>query len=105
MKYNYYFTIKQEDDWFSAYIPAFNATVVDDNINDLYSWVEWAIETAVEVYKKEWKSLPIEDWDINVNWKVLLRIPKSLHKKLYYCAKNDWVSMNQYIASKLANLA
>jgi len=55
MKNNYYFSIKKEEDWFVAFVPAFNITVVDDNLIDLYNWVNEAIELAIETLKKEWK--------------------------------------------------
>ena len=102
MKNNYYFSIKKEEDWFSAFVPAFNITVVDDNLNDLAIWVEESIEVAIDTFKIEWKKIPEEDWDFNASWKLSLRLPRSLHKKLHYTAKNQWISVNQLIVSKVA---
>jgi len=102
MKNNYYFTIKKEEDWFSAFIPAFNITIVDDNLKDLYNGIEEAIDFAIETYKEEWKKIPLEDWNFTPSWKLSLRLPKSLHKQLYYLAKNQWVSINQLILSKVS---
>lgn len=103
MKNNYYFSIKREEDWFLAFVPAFNITVVDDNLDDLMKWIDEAVEFAIATYKEKWKGLPEEDWDFSPSWKLTLRIPKSLHKKLYYTAKNQWVSMNQLIVSKVSS--
>ncbi len=102
MKNNYYFTIKKEEDWYSAFIPAFNITIVDDNLNDLALWVDDAIETAIIVLKEKWKNIPEADADFTPSWKLSLRLPKPLHKKLHYLAKDQWVSVNQLIVSKVA---
>ena len=103
MKNNYYFSIKKEKDWFSAFVPTFNITVVDDNLNDLSVWVDDAIELAIDVLKKQWKKIPKADWDFCPSWKLSLRLPRSLHKKLYYTAKLEWVSVNQLIVYKVAS--
>ena len=102
MKNNYYFSIKKEEDGYSAFVPAFNIIIVDDNLNDLSIWVEEAIEVAILTFKEEWKKIPIEDWNFTASWKLSLRLPKNLHKQLYYLAKNQWVSINQLILSKVA---
>jgi len=102
MKNNYYFSIKKEEDWFSAFVPAFNITIVDDNLEDLSNWVDEAIEVAILTLQEEWRKIPNEDWDFVASWKMSLRLPRSLHKKLYYTAKIEWVSINQLILSKVA---
>lgn len=102
MKNNYYFSIRKEEDWFVAYIPAFNIIVVDDNLNDLAKWVEESIDVAIMTYTEEWKKIPMEDWDFNASWKLSLRLPRSLHRQLYYKAKTEGVSINQLIVSKVA---
>ncbi len=103
MKNNYYFSIKKEENWFSAYVPAFNITMVDDNLNDISIWVDEAIELAIDVLKKQWKKIPEADWDFCASWKLSLRLPRSLHKKLHYTAKNQGISVNQLIVSKITS--
>ena len=102
MKNNYYFSIKKEEDWFSAFVPTLNITIVDDNLEDLSNWVDEAIEVAILTLQEEWKKIPNEDWDFIASWKMSIRLPRSLHKKLYYNAKIEWVSINQLILSKVA---
>jgi antitoxin HicB len=102
MKYNYFFTVKWEIDGYCAYIPAFNATVVDDNLDDLIEGVEFSIETGIDICKEEGRPIPVEDGDIQTSGKVALRLPRSLHKKMLVQSKYEGVSMNQYIVSKLA---
>jgi predicted HicB family RNase H-like nuclease len=85
-----------------AFVPAFNITVVDDNLEDLSKWVDEAIEVAIEVLKEQWQKIPGEDSSFIASWKLSLRLPRSLHKKLYYSAKIEWVSINQLILSKVA---
>jgi len=103
MKNNYYFSIKKEEDWYSAFVPAFNITIVDDNLNDLAIWVDEAINVAISVFKEKWKKVPENEGDFTPSWKLSLRLPRSLHKKLHYSAKDQWISVNQLIVSKVAN--
>lgn len=102
MKYNYHFTIKWDTDGYVAYVPAFNATIVDDNLDDLIEGIEFSIETGIEICKEEGRPVPPEDGKIQTSGKVALRLPKSLHKKMLVESKHEGVSMNQYIVSKLA---
>lgn len=52
------------------------------------------------------ESMLEESWEIpepkEFNGKVLFRMPESLHRRLYYEAKAEGVSLNQYGVSKLA---
>jgi antitoxin HicB len=49
--------------------------------------------------KKDKKTSPEE---MEYNGKILVRLPKSLHKELIKKAKEEGVSLNQYIIYKLA---
>ncbi|MDQ7023251.1 MAG: toxin-antitoxin system HicB family antitoxin [Candidatus Gracilibacteria bacterium] len=101
MKNNYYFSIKKEEDGFSAFVPAFNITVVDESLEDLSIGIEEAIELAISVYNEEGKNIPLEDGNFTPSGKLSLRLPKNLHRQLHYIAKNQGVSVNQLILSKV----
>lgn len=103
MKYNYFYIIQQEEDGYSAYIPAFKATVVDDELKSLEQGIKDTIEMAISVYQEEGREIPPEDGKIKTSGKIALRVPKSLHRKIIFQAKSEGVSMNQYIMSKLAS--
>ena len=103
MKHNYYYTIQQEEDGYSAYIPAFKATVVDEDLKSIEEAIENTIEMCIDLYKKEGRKIPPEDGKLKTSGKIALRIPKSLHRKIIFQAKNEGVSMNQYIVSKLSS--
>ncbi|PCI24500.1 hypothetical protein COB57_04860 [Candidatus Peregrinibacteria bacterium] len=102
MKYNYIFTVNCDTDGYIAYVPAFDITVVDDNIGDLITAIETAIETCIRVYKEEGVSIPDEDKEFVLSGKIALRVPRSLHKKIIMRARCEGVSMNQYIVSRLS---
>jgi len=78
MKNNYSFSIKKEEGWYSAFVPVFNITVVDDNITDLYIWVEEAVEIAIWIFKEEWIKISEENWDFWPSCKNKSKIKKGL---------------------------
>ena len=57
-------------------------------------WIESALEDGVEVPE------PVNDDDFS--GKFVLRVPKSLHRRLVTYAKREGVSLNQYALSLLA---
>ncbi len=61
------------------------------------SWIESALSRGQKIPE------PIEDNDFS--GKLVLRIPKGLHKKAAYAAQREGVSLNQYIVSALAAYA
>ena len=104
MKYNYFFTLEWDIDGYVAYIPAFQATIVDDDIDSILLAIDDAIDTCIQICKKEGRPIPPEDGNIQASGKIALRVPKSLHKKILIQAKHEGVSMNQFILSKLAGV-
>ena len=59
-------------------------------------WLSAAIEDDVDI------PLPEHSDENNYSGKILLRLPKYLHKKLVDNAKNENVNLNYYIATLLA---
>ena len=57
-------------------------------------WIETKLENGFEVPK------PLEE--NNYSGKFVLRIPKTLHKKLALAAEKEGVSLNQYALYKLS---
>ena len=57
-------------------------------------WIETKLENGFEVPK------PLEE--NNYSGKFVLRIPKTLHKKLALAAEKEGVSFNQYALYKLS---
>ena len=102
MKYNYYYTVEFDIDAYTAYVPAFKATVMDDNLPGLEKAIEFSIESAIQICEEEGRPVPPEDGDIYASGKIALRVPKSLHRKLISQSRMEGVSMNQLIVSKLA---
>ncbi|MBW4543235.1 MAG: type II toxin-antitoxin system HicB family antitoxin [Symplocastrum torsivum CPER-KK1] len=65
------------------------------NINEARElWIETAYEAGDEI--------PLPSTDDTYNGKLLLRMPKSLHRRLAEKADGENVSLNQYIVSLLS---
>ncbi len=95
--------IPESDGTFSAEIIEFPGCIaVGDtaaealtNLEDVArSWLEASLEKGQRI------SEPIENDDYS--GKLVLRLPKSLHKKAAHMAARDGVSLNQFIVSSLA---
>ncbi|MFN6518005.1 MAG: type II toxin-antitoxin system HicB family antitoxin [Nostoc sp. CreGUA01] len=60
------------------------------NINEARElWIETAYEAGDEI--------PLPSTDVNFSGKVVLQMPKSLHRRLAEAAEQENVSLNQYI--------
>ncbi len=59
-------------------------------------WIETAYEAG--------DNIPLPSTDETYSGKLLLRIPKSLHRNLAETAEREGVSLNQYIVSLLSKL-
>lgn len=65
------------------------------NINEVRElWIETAYEAGDEI--------PLPSKDDNYSGKLLVRMPKSLHRRLAETAEQQGVSLNQYIVSLLS---
>ena len=66
-----------------------------DNIAEARElWIETVYESGGEI--------PLPSTEIDYSGKVLLRMPKSLHRRLAEAAEREGVSLNQYIVSVLS---
>jgi antitoxin HicB len=66
-----------------------------DNIDEAKElWIETVYESG--------KEIPLPSTEISYSGKLLLRIPKSLHRRLAETAEKEGVSLNQYILSILS---
>jgi len=66
------------------------------NINEARElWIETAYEAGDEI--------PLPSVDANYGGKLLLRMPKSLHRRLAEAAEQENVSLNQYIVFLLSS--
>lgn len=57
------------------------------------SWIEAALESNITIPEPE---------DKDYSGKFVIRVPKSLHKSLTLAAKEEGVSLNQYVLYKLS---
>lgn len=75
-----------------------------DTIEEVYENLKEAMEGYLEVKIENNLpiSLPLPDDETGYSGKFVIRIPKSLHQRLAIEAKKEDVSLNQYVAYKLA---
>jgi antitoxin HicB len=71
---------------------------LEEAVNNINEAKELWIETVYASGKK----IPLPSTATNYSGKLLLRIPKYLHRRLAETAKNEGVSLNQYILSVLS---
>lgn len=67
-----------------------------ETYEEAYSNILEAMEGWLEVALEIGKEIPEPESESKYSGKFILRIPKSLHKKLAIKAKNENVSLNQY---------
>jgi len=88
---------KDSNDWFFAYVEELNGCVSQgksyeeacENIKDaMEMWLEVAIDDNMKIPEPE---------EIDYSGKFVVRLPKTLHKKLVKNAKKENVSLNQYV--------
>lgn len=73
-----------------------------DTLDELYENLNEAMEGYIEVKLNKGLDIPLPASDNNYSGKFVLRLPKSLHKKLAEEAEKEGVSLNQYAMYKLA---
>jgi len=87
--------------WF-AEIPLLPGCMTDgDTIEELFRNIEDAKRAWIETCLERGQSVPEPD-DEHYSGQFRIRIPKSLHKKLVEKAREENVSLNQYVVYQLA---
>ncbi|WP_213997183.1 type II toxin-antitoxin system HicB family antitoxin [Tepidanaerobacter syntrophicus] len=73
-----------------------------DTFEDAYESIKEAMEGWLEVKLQHGDPIPEPIGDESFSGKFVIRLPKSLHKKLVVEAKKEGVSLNQYALYKLS---
>ena len=97
--------LKNEDGSFFGSIKEFSGCMTEgDTIEEVYKMLNEAKELWIETVLEDRGTILIPETEIENNYsgKILVRLPKFLHKKIAETAKFENVSINQYIVSKLA---
>lgn len=95
--------IPEEEGGYSAYIPEFEGCFAQgETAEEALSMLHETAIAWLEAELEEGKAIP-EPWNSQqFNGKLLLRLPKSLHRDLARQAEREMVSLNQYVVHKLA---
>ncbi len=95
-----------ENDCYVAYCPELKGCITAGetaaealtNIDDAKrAWLSSALEHR--------DSIPEPDYMLSFSGQIRLRIPKSLHRRIFMEAKDEGISMNQYCIMKLSSVA
>jgi len=108
MKLPYNYIIKPVQDESGSY---FHASVLEldgcqstgDTFQEAYDGLIEAMEGWIETKLENGFPIPKPIEDEKFSGKFVLRLPKSLHKRLAIEAENEGVSLNQYALYKLAH--
>jgi len=72
-----------------------------ETLEEVFEAIEDARRGWVQVAYENGQDIPLPRDIEEYSGKILIRIPKSLHRALAHAAKREGVSLNQYIASLL----
>lgn len=87
---------------FKAVIPAINAIVYGDTLQELEEGIRFTIETVIDDLKKKGRPVPAPDLKRKRSGKFLVRIQPELHERLALEARARRKPLNQIVAEKLA---
>ena len=73
-----------------------------ETLEELMESLKEAMEGYIEVKLERELPIPLPQQDESYSGKFVLRLPKSLHKRLTIEASNEGVSLNQWACYKLA---
>lgn len=88
----------KDENGYKVDIPAFNATLFLDDLTNLQEMIDVTIESAIAERQKNGLPIPKPDAEeASYSGRISLRIPRRLHKSLTNQAKEQKVSLNQYL--------
>lgn len=104
MKLNYKIEITQSDEGgYFAEIPDLPGCMTTaENFNEINGMIEDAKENWLEERLQKGLPIPSPSKEEEFSGKTMVRMPRSLHRKLSEQAKNENVSLNQYIVHLLS---
>ena len=98
----YKMVVQKENDYYFAYVEELPGCMAHGDTEEeairelrriMREWLEVAIESEYEI--------PLPDDFKKYSGRILLRLPKTLHKKLAHLAKKEEISLNQLITNLL----
>lgn len=107
---NYYLNLpykivleKDSTNEFIAYIPQLKGCITQGkNEEEAIKMLKDAQQVWIESALEDGISIPEPKNNVNYSGKFLIRVPKSLHRTLAEQAKEEGISLNQYINYKLS---
>jgi len=73
-----------------------------ESLDELFAAIQDAQRAWIEAAYETGQDIPLPRELDEYKGKILVRVPRSLHRDLAHAAKRDGVSLNQYITSLLA---
>lgn len=95
--------IPESDGTFRAEIIEFPGCIaIGDTAPEALANLEEVAKSWIEVVLAKGQRIPEPVENVGFSGKLVVRLPKSLHKKAAYFAERDGVSLNQFIVSSIA---
>lgn len=74
-----------------------------DSFEEAYALAVDAVETTAQALAEQGRSMPVPVQDENdFSGRITLRLPRTLHRSLSFIARDEGVSLNQFLASVLS---
>jgi antitoxin HicB len=75
-----------------------------ETLEEAYDEIEIARKLWLETTYEDGQDIPLPRDDREYSGKFIVRVPKSLHRKLDLLAKKEGTSLNQYVVSELSRV-
>jgi antitoxin HicB len=75
-----------------------------ETLEEAYLEIEIALKLWLETTYEDGQDIPLPRDNRSYSGKFIVRVPKSLHRKLDLLAKREGVSLNQYLVSELSHI-
>lgn len=103
MKYSCNVIWSSEDDAYIATCPEFpGVSAFGDTVEVAVAELQTVLEATIETYQQEGWSLPEPRCLTQHSGKLLVRMPRSLHREIALCAEEEGVSLNMLIVALLS---
>ena len=105
-KYSFNVAWSDEDESYIALCPEFpGLSGIGDTVEEAIAELQIALDGAIETYQAEGWSLPEPRQQHDYSGKLLVRMPKSLHRRLAQQAEEEAISLNTLVVARLSEVA
>lgn len=94
----------EKENGFIGTVPAFEGLVVfGESREEALHETELALESFIEIYQEDGRTLPKPDKELTYSGQIRLRLPKDLHRRAAERAEAEGVSLNTLLVDAVAS--